>query len=232
MAYAYIKVCDDITTGINEGLLQADQKLPTEKEMCEKYKVSISTVRKSMYYLRDKGLIYSKRGSGYYVSQKKPEYSNLQRPSLSKLGTESGAETEILSFQIRRASLQEAKALKIKANAIIYEIKRKRVMNGKLNMIEINLLPVELIPDLLEADAKLSLNKVYLDNHIERIKVKNKLLWFTPETLELFKVTDFDEEAINFNLERKLELLDGKVVEYSRMIIFEEALNFEYVHLY
>lgn len=230
--YAYIKICDDIIDEIAAGKLAADQKLLTEKEMCEKYQVSVSTIRKAMYYLRDKGLIYSKRGSGYYVSQKKPEYSNLQRPSLSKLGTEPGAETEVLSFKIRRANLHEAKNLKIKVNTIIYEIIRKRVMNGSLNMIEINLIPVELIPDLLEEEAKVSLNKAYLNNNIERINVKNKLMWFDQETIESFKLTDFDEEAIKFNLERRLELLDGKVIEYSKMIIFEQALNFEYIHLY
>lgn len=230
--YAYIKICDDIIDEIAAGKLAADQKLLTEKEMCEKYQVSVSTIRKAMYYLRDKGLIYSKRGSGYYVSQKKPEYSNLQRPSLSKLGTELGAETEVLSFKIRRANLHEAKNLKIKVNTIIYEIIRKRVMNGSLNMIEINLIPVELIPDLLEEEAKVSLNKAYLNNNIERINVKNKLMWFDQETIESFKLTDFDEEAIKFNLERRLELLDGKVIEYSKMIIFEQALNFEYIHLY
>lgn len=230
--YAYIRVCDDITEKIKLGKIKPDEKLPTEKEMCDKYEVSISTVRKSMYYLRDKGLIYSKRGSGYYVSHKKPEYSNLQRPSLSKLGTEEGAETEILSFQIRRASLQEAKTLKIKANAIIYEIIRKRVMNGKLNMIEMNLVPVALIPNLLEEEAKVSLNKVYLDNQIERVKVKNKLTWFDQDTINQFKITSFNQKDIKFNLERKLELLDGKVIEYSKMIIFEHELNFEYVHLY
>lgn len=230
--YAYLRVCDDITAEINNGQLAADQKLLTEKEMCDKYDVSISTIRKSMYFLRDKGLIYSKRGSGYYVSQKKPEYSNLQRPSLSKLGTESTAETEIISFAIKRCNINEAKELKIKVNSIVYEILRKRVMNGNLNMFEINLIPVELIPDLLEEDAKLSLNKVYLDNHIDRIKVKNKLVKFDQQILDLFSKAEFNQADINFNLERKLELLDGKVVEFSRMIIFEEALNFEYIHLY
>lgn len=230
--YAYIKLCDDIIDDIAKGKLKADQKLLTEKEMCDKYEVSVSTVRKAMYYLRDKGLIYSKRGSGYYISQKKPEYSNLQRPSLSKLGTEPGAETEVLSFKIRRATLQEAKNLKIKVNTIIYEIIRRRSMNGTLNMYEINLIPVELIPDLLEEDAKVSLNKAYLNNNIERINVKNKLLWFDEASLESFSHIDYVPEDVKFNLERRLELLDGKVIEYSKMLIFEEALNFEYVHLY
>lgn len=230
--YAYMKVCESLIEDIEKGKYEVDQKIPTEKEMCDKFDVSISTIRKSMYYLRDKGLIYSKRGSGYYVSHKKPEYSNLQRPSLSKLGTEPGSETELISFQIRRASLSEAKALKIKANTIIYEIIRKRVMNGNLNMVEINLIPVGLVPDLLEEDAKVSLNKVYLSNNIERIKVKNKLVRFDEETLALFDGAKIDREFINFNLERTLELLDGQVIEFSRMIIFEQALNFEYIHLY
>lgn len=230
--YAYLKICESVTTDIEQGLLIEDQKLPTEQEMCKQFDVSISTVRKAMYNLRDKGLIYSTRGSGYYVSKKQPEYSNLQRPSLSKLGSEPSAQTEVINFQIRRCNITEASNLKIKVNSIIYEIIRKRSMGGKLNMLELNLVPVDVAPDLLKQDAMVSLNKVYLDNHIERIKVRNKLVWFTPEQLAVFDCAKYNSDQVKFNLERKLELLNGKVIEYSQMLIFEEELNFEYVHLY
>lgn len=230
--YAYIRICDDLTAKINDGKVKCDEKLPTEKEMCEVYNVSISTVRKAMYYLRDKGLIYSKRGSGYYVAKKQPGNTNLQQPSLSQQGTSNNVATKIISFQIRRANLQEAKNLKIKANARVYEIVRERYINQQLYMIEINLIPVALIPNLDVDQAKRSLNKVYTDNQIKRIKVKNKLMWFEQSTIEQFKLTTVEEQTVKFNIERKLELLNGGVVEYSRILIFDDHLNFEYIHVY
>lgn len=230
--YAYIRVCEDLIAKIKSGILQSNDKLPTEKEMCETYQVSISTVRKSMYYLRDKGLIYSKRGSGYYVAEKRPDHSNLQQPSLSKLGTNANIKTEIVKFEVRRASLQDAKQLKIKVNELVYEIIRKRLVNDELYMIEINLIPVGLIPDLLESQAINSLNQAYVANNIERVKVKNNLMWFDSGTIEKFKITSFNDEDVKFNLVRKLELLDGDVVEYSQILIFADNLNFEYIHLY
>lgn len=230
--YAYMRICDDLTAKIKSEIVKCDEKLPTEREMCDVYQVSISTVRKAMYYLRDKGLIYSKRGSGYYVAQKQPSSTNLQQPSLSKLGTKHNVETEIIAFQIRRASLQDAKNLNIKVNGLIYEIIRKRIVDNKLYMVEVNLIPVSLIPDLVEEQAQLSLNRVYADNNISRIKVKNKLMWFDDYTLSLFNAAKVDTEKIKFNIERKLELLNGDVVEYSQIIIFDDKLNFEYIHVY
>lgn len=230
--YAYIKVCDDITANINSGYLKPDEKLLTEKEMCTKYAVSISTIRKSMYYLRDKGLIYSKRGSGYYVTRERGSFSKFEHPSLSKLGTDQLIETEVLAFNIKRANLKAAKALKVKVNTIIYEIIRKRTNNQNLSLIEYSLIPVSLCPDLLEDDARISLNKVYFANGYDRVKVLNKLMWFNLEELGVFEIVGDEVRDAKFNIERKLELLDGKIIEYSMILVFESELNFDYIHLY
>ncbi len=228
--YAYIKVCDSIIEDLNSGKYSPDQKLPTEREMCEKFDVSISTVRKAMYYLRDKGLIYSKRGSGYYVTRKQDMTSSLERPSLSNLGTDSNVQSEMHSFQIRRCNITEARDLKIKVNSIIYEIKRIRRIKGRISTVEYTLIPVEQVPDLLEEDAMDSLNKAYVNNGIERVKVSNSLVHFSD--FSCFKSMGASPQDANFNLVRRLEKLDGKVIEYSKVLVFDDKLSYEYVHLY
>lgn len=230
--YAYMKVCEKIIDDLNCGVYKPDQKIPTEKEMCEIFDVSISTVRKSMYYLRDKGLIYAKRGSGYYVARKQSSFSKLERPSLSRLGTDVEVETELISFKIRRCNINEARILKIKVNSIIYEILRKRKVNNTLSLVEYSLIPVEQIPDLLEEDALVSLNKAYLANGIERVKVANKLVWFKQDELELFSSANLNLADVQFNISRNLERLDGQIIEASKILVFDSELSYDYIHLY
>ncbi|WOO86670.1 GntR family transcriptional regulator [Mollicutes bacterium LVI A0039] len=230
--YAYMRVCSSIIEDLNKGVYGPDQKMPTEKEMCEQFDVSISTIRKSMYYLRDKGLIYAKRGSGYYVTRKQSSFSKLERPSLSQLGVDEGIETKLIAFTIRRCSIAEARDLKIKVNSIIYEILRERRIDKAISQVEYSLIPVNQVPDILEEDARVSLNKVYQTNGIERVKVGNRLLWFDEETLALFKRADIDLAAVQFNLERKLEKLDGQIIELSKILVFDQELSYDYIHLY
>lgn len=230
--YAYIRVCERISHDIENHVYKPDQKLPTEREMCEEFDVSISTIRKSMYYLRDKGLIYSKRGSGYYVSKQHVTLSNFEGPSLSKLGINKNVKTKLVSFNIRRANLKEAKEMKIKANTIIYEIKRIRYVKDKLSQIEYTLIPVGICPDLVEEQAELSLNKVFVENGNDRVNVSNKLVKFNEQDFESFEDISFDINEVNFNLIKKLEILDGTIIEYSKILVFDNELNYEYIHLY
>lgn len=53
-----------ITDYISEGV----NKLPTEQELCRKYKVSRQTVRLALTTLEKEGLIQKKRGSGSYIT--------------------------------------------------------------------------------------------------------------------------------------------------------------------
>lgn len=228
--YAYLKVCESIINDLENGKFQPDQKLPTEREMCEQFDVSISTIRKAMYYLRDKGLIYSKRGSGYYVTRKVEGTSSLERPSLSNLGLDSNVQSEMHSFQIRRCNITEARDLKIKVHSIIYEIRRIRRVKGRISSVEYTLIPVEQVPNLLEEDAMISLNKAFVKNGIERVKVTNKLVHF--DDFNNFKNMGLDYNKVNFNMIKRLEKLDGKIIEFSKILIFDQELNFDYVHLY
>lgn len=53
-------ISKDIEKGIN--------KLPTEKELCQRYKVSRQTVRQSLAMLEQEGIIEKRRGSGTYIT--------------------------------------------------------------------------------------------------------------------------------------------------------------------
>ena len=65
----YTIIENDIIECINSGKLKNGEKIPSESELCEKYKVSRTTVRKALANLSTSGKIIRKIGDGSYVNE-------------------------------------------------------------------------------------------------------------------------------------------------------------------
>lgn len=61
-------LADDFIQQINEGKLEVNDKLPSENELCKKYKVSRTTVRNALSYLEKEGYIIKRQGKGSFVA--------------------------------------------------------------------------------------------------------------------------------------------------------------------
>ena len=60
----YYQLAEIIIGEIESKGLHENDRLPAEREYCEKYKLSRSTVRQAIDYLEKKGYIYKIQGSG------------------------------------------------------------------------------------------------------------------------------------------------------------------------
>jgi DNA-binding transcriptional regulator YhcF (GntR family) len=82
-------ICENILTGIwNEG-----ERLPSIREMAVGMEVNPNTVMRTYTYLQDRGIIYNKRGIGYFVADsahenvldiKRTDFIHAVLPSLFK----------------------------------------------------------------------------------------------------------------------------------------------------
>lgn len=61
------RVFERLEHSIKMGGYRADEKLPTENELAVEFQVSRPIIRDVLQVLRNKGLIYSRQGSGSYV---------------------------------------------------------------------------------------------------------------------------------------------------------------------
>ena len=68
----YRVIIDYLRQGIEGGRFKRGQKLPSEKELCEHFSTSRSSVREALSALEYVGLIEVRGGSGYYVSGSSP----------------------------------------------------------------------------------------------------------------------------------------------------------------
>lgn len=63
----YANIADDIINKIQDGIYNADEKLPSERNLSDHYNASISSIKKALKRLIDLQYIYSVERSGYFV---------------------------------------------------------------------------------------------------------------------------------------------------------------------
>lgn len=62
----------DIKNKIDRGIYVPGQKLPSGRELCVSYQVSMIVVREAINWLKATGYVESLPGSGYYVTSRPP----------------------------------------------------------------------------------------------------------------------------------------------------------------
>ena len=67
----YEQLAQQLSSAIRSGVFQSSQKLPSVRDLCSQYSVSLSTVVKAMETLVDSGLIESRERSGFYLKPEK-----------------------------------------------------------------------------------------------------------------------------------------------------------------
>jgi GntR family transcriptional repressor for pyruvate dehydrogenase complex len=70
----YQQVANAVATSIEQGRYRIGQRLPSERDLAEEFRVSRPTVREAMIALEIRGLVEARHGSGIYVTERpKPE---------------------------------------------------------------------------------------------------------------------------------------------------------------
>jgi len=65
----YIQIAESIMAAVRDGLLTRDQQIPSINELSEQYLLSRGTVEKAYKELRDKKVIISVKGKGYFINR-------------------------------------------------------------------------------------------------------------------------------------------------------------------
>lgn len=128
---------------INKGELKENDKLPSERELCDQYNVSRTTARQAIGELERKEYVFKVHGKGTFVSPKVYKQQLLKFYSfteeMKKLGK--NPSSEILSFNLINADAKIAEKLKVEENSQVYEILRLRIADDIPMMLEFTYLP-------------------------------------------------------------------------------------------
>ncbi|MEM6463522.1 MAG: GntR family transcriptional regulator [Pseudomonadota bacterium] len=123
--------------------LASGARLPSEKQLCDRFSVTRMTVRRALQALQHEGMLIARKGSGVFVRRVPPCYQitdgkrfidNITAPGDSVL-------THTLSIKRERARAEEAEALQLPRGARLIVITRLRLINDEPTFLNVKHLP-------------------------------------------------------------------------------------------
>jgi len=150
----YLQVKNALEAEIQDGTYGQDARLPSERELCERFGVSRMTARQALKELERDGLVFSRVGKGTFVSGPKIDQQLRSLTGFTQeIGTRGSRPSSIvLSAQIIPASEHLSDVLKIMQGAEVVALSRLRLSDDLPLCIEIAHIPHYLCPNILKND--------------------------------------------------------------------------------
>lgn len=101
----YLQIAERLMDEIVAGQYKADERVPGVRDYSTILQVNVNTTTKAFDQLRQRGIIYDRRGMGSYVSpeaceiilnQRREDFLNMQIPALARTMQQLGIEPEQL----------------------------------------------------------------------------------------------------------------------------------------
>ena len=197
---------------INSGELKENEKLPSERELCEQYNVSRTTARQAIGELERQ----------VYKQQLLKFYSFTEE--MKKLGK--NPSSKILSFDLIRADNKISEKLKVEENSLVYKIVRLRIADEVPMMVECTYLPEYRFIDLKE---KMLKEKPMYDIFRE---VYNVSLTKAKESFKPILISKSDSKLLNVEYDTAAMRIERVTFENERVIEYTVSVSrgdkFEY----
>lgn len=151
----YLRLADRLQEDLRDG--DAGARLPSERQLAERYETSRVTIRAALGELRERGTLVSLPARGWALAAppaaREPDRAG-QVFGFTDLAAERGLRTrsQVLSTAVRPATMREAELLRTVAGADMFEMRRIRFLNDVAIALEHNRLPLAVAPGLAAAD--------------------------------------------------------------------------------
>ena len=145
------------------GGISAQQKLPSERELCERFSTTRITIKDALSSLETEGLIYREERKGWFVSPPRVHYNPLSRSHFHQMIRDQNriAETRLLSVDTQMARSDYARVLGRADLPTIHLIRRLRYIDGRAVLYVENCLISELFQGILTENLTTSLTQLY-----------------------------------------------------------------------
>lgn len=216
MLPVYIRIRDILLEKISSGEFKIGDKLPSERELSETYKISRMTGRNVLTQLVDLGYAYRLKGKGTFVKFPNIERDFVKLSGFSQMLESKGIKpsNKIVESEIIVADNKIASLLETSIGTEVYKIVRIRYGNKIELALEYSYLPVSLFENLLQYDfEKDSLYKVIEENYNYKLKYSKQWIKITTLNANESKLLNVNKNTPAFLLESISYDMDENVVE-------------------
>jgi DNA-binding GntR family transcriptional regulator len=223
----YLGVRDDIAARITAGEFKQGERLPSERQLQLGGGVARGTIREALFQLEAEGVIYRKDRSGWYVSPPPVVYDPTRWEGFMSYVEAQGRrpETETLSKHDIICDGVLAQIFSRPVGTPMYQILRRRSIDGRAVLIENIVVDAARAPGLLEHDLNGSLTSVLKSAYniaVARNKVDMQPCALTRNEAEALRVKS---GLPGLSVVRTSYDAQGKVVEFDREYWRHDALK-------
>lgn len=147
MIPAYIKIHDSIKNGIDDGTGKIGERLPSERDLAERFQVSRMTLRQAVTLLVEEGILERRVGSGTFVASSRVQEKMRGTTSFTEIIKAQGKvpSTKLISYQRSHPNEQEVRHLNVKPHSYIIRMERIRYADQVPVLFEVTSVPEKLV---------------------------------------------------------------------------------------
>lgn len=214
---------------IKVNQLKAHDKLPSERELSEIFKINRSTLRAAILRMIDEGKLYKITGSGNYVQEPKIIRNLNDLDSLTELveGIGKKISNKVIDASVIEANKQIMKKLKLPLGTKVFQLLRVRLIDNVPFVLETSFIEYHRFADIenydFEKDSLYRVMKDIYDVDIVKGQEKLTLTYATEEEAELLSIA---YNSPLFFISGTAEDRDGRPVEYFRSVVRPDKMKF------
>ncbi|WP_421850370.1 GntR family transcriptional regulator [Oricola sp.] len=145
----YAEIARKIREEFGDGRFSPGAQMPSENTLVEAFSVSRSTIRKALKSLEEEGFLEQHQGQGTFLRHGRYQRNVSSHSDFISHGKRSGARpsTRLLSTEVREKSIAESSLFDTTPNERVVEIRRLRLMQGEVCVLQTSVLPYTKLAD-------------------------------------------------------------------------------------
>lgn len=211
----YLQLQKILRDAIDTKAVEADEAIPTERDLADEFAVSRITVRKAIEGLVSDGLVSRRRGAGTFVTRSRVEKSFSKLTSFSQDMVSRGRRphSRWVSKAVGAVTPEEALSLGLSPGSLVYRFHRIRYADDISMALEYSTLPTYCLPSTEAVGASLYEALEEAGHLPVRALQRLRAVAFTPEQAEILGI---EPGAPGLFIERRGFLADGRAAEFTQ----------------